>query len=132
MCRRLEAEDAVAVKSIDPTADGWLDTEDHPVLAAARRDRLAAALAGFEMGVPFNVLNRAFDVGFKPLPWGDEGYVPTAVKPVGRGGETGRRSEAMARQGSEGRGEKLKVPVAFPPDPFTRLAAALTTNGSQR
>ncbi len=28
--------------------------EEHPVLAAARRDRLKTAHAGFQMGVPFN------------------------------------------------------------------------------
>jgi hypothetical protein len=112
LCRRLEAEDDVIVKSIDPAADGWFDTEDHPVLAAARRDRLAAARAGFDMGVPFNELNRAFALGFKPLPWGDQGYVPTAVQPAG---------ELKAQ------GAKSKVSVG---DPFTRLGAALSRNGN--
>jgi len=55
LCRRLEAEDDVTVKSIDPTADGWFDPEDHPVLAAARRDRLAAARTGFDMGSAWRV-----------------------------------------------------------------------------
>jgi hypothetical protein len=39
LCRRLEAEDDITVKSIDPKADGWFDVEDHPVVAAARRER---------------------------------------------------------------------------------------------
>ena len=30
LCRRLEAEDDVTVKAIDPKADGWFDPEDHP------------------------------------------------------------------------------------------------------
>jgi hypothetical protein len=34
------------------------------------------------MGVPFNELNRAFDLGFKPLPWGDKGYLPVNVVPA--------------------------------------------------
>jgi hypothetical protein len=34
------------------------------------------------MGIPFNELNRSFDLGFGPLPWGDRGYVPTAMQPV--------------------------------------------------
>src|SRR5215469_16495294 len=38
--------------------------------------RLAAAKAGFDMGIPFNELNRIFDLGFKPLPWGGKGYLP--------------------------------------------------------
>ena len=74
------AEDDVTVKCIDPNADGWFDPEDHPVLTAARRDRLAAPRTGFDMGIPFNELNRSFDLGFKPLPWGDKGYVPSAMQ----------------------------------------------------
>ena len=46
---------------IDPNAQGWFDVEDHPVLAEARRTRLAAARTGFDMGLPFNDLNKAFD-----------------------------------------------------------------------
>jgi HK97 family phage portal protein len=83
LCRRLEAEEDVVVKAIDPEADGWFDVEDHPVLTQARRSRLAAARAGFDMGIPFNDLNRAFDLGFRPFPWGEQAYVPTAMKPVG-------------------------------------------------
>ena len=83
-----------------------------------RRDR--AARAGFDMGVPFNELNRGFDLGFKPLPWGDQGYIPSTMQPAG---------ELKAQ------GLKLKVPSSPggpPPDAFTRLAAALTTNGNHR
>ena len=82
-CRRLQAEEDITVKAIDPTACGWFDVEDHPVLAQARRNRLAAAKAGFDMGVPFNQLNRAFDLGFEPLPWGDTGYLPSNSVPIG-------------------------------------------------
>jgi HK97 family phage portal protein len=113
LCRRLEAEDDVTVKAIDPRAEGWFDTEDHPVLAASRRERLAAARAGFEMGIPFNELNRAFDLGFQPLPWGDQGYVATSVQAAGTAG-SGVKVEGAERR-----------------DAFTRLAAALTTNGHE-
>jgi len=114
LCRRLEAEDDITVKSIDPNADGWFDTEDHPVLAEARRNRLAAARAGFDMGVPFNELNRAFDLGFKPLPWGDRGYLPSTMQPAGQ----------LDVQTSKSR------PAAAPRvDVFTRLTAALKVNG---
>jgi HK97 family phage portal protein len=126
ICRRLEAEDDVTVKSIDLNADGWFDTEDHPVLAATRRDRLAAARAGFDMGVPFNELNRAFDLGFKPLPWGDRGYVPSAMQSAGAENPKaeGRnpKSETEVRATAAGSGRA---------DVFTRLAAALTTNGNR-
>ena len=51
----------------------------------ARRNRLAAARSGFEMGVPFNELNRVLDLGFKPLPWGDRGYVASKLTEVTEG-----------------------------------------------
>jgi HK97 family phage portal protein len=85
LCRRLEAEEDVVVKAIDPKVEGWFDVEDHPVLTQARRARLAAARAGFDMGIPFNDLNRAFDLGFRPFPWGDQGFVPTTMQVVGSG-----------------------------------------------
>jgi hypothetical protein len=48
----------------------------------ARQSRLETARAGFEMGVPFNELNRVLDLGFKPLPWGDTGYIPAKYRPL--------------------------------------------------
>ena len=116
LCRRLEAEEAVTVKAIDPTADGWFDTEDHPVLAAARRDRLAAARTGFEMGIPFNELNRSFALGFKPLPWGEQGYVPSTMQRVDAGGKP----------------VGPKAPEKTSLNPFERLTSALGTNGNHR
>jgi hypothetical protein len=46
---------------------------------------ISAAKTGFEMGVPFNELNRVLDLGFKPLPWGDTGYLPSKYRPLGQG-----------------------------------------------
>src|SRR5437899_12099051 len=105
---RLEAEDDVTVKAIDPKADGWFDPEDHPVLAAARRDRLAAARAGFDMGVPFNELNRAFDLGFKPLPWGDQGYVPSTMQPADAGSPKSEGRDATPGGGPPSRTAKVE------------------------
>jgi len=128
ICRRLEAEDDVTVKSIDPNADGWFDTEDHPVLAATRRDRLAAARAGFDMGVPFNELNRAFDLGFKPLPWGDRGYVPSAMQPAGAGNPRAEGRNPSSWQSATSRNPKSEGASS---DAFTRLAAALNIDGKR-
>jgi HK97 family phage portal protein len=129
LCRRLEAEDDVTVKAIDPTADGWFDTEDHPVLAAARRERLAAARAGFEMGVPFNELNRAFDLGFRPLPWGDKGYVPSAMVPAD-GAVSG--APAGGGNGNDGKnGKDGAQPGLERGDMFSRLTVALGRNGGR-
>jgi hypothetical protein len=85
LCRRLEAEEQVVVKSLDLRADGWFDLDSLPIMQQAQRTRLAAAKAAFDMGVPFNELNRVLDLGFKPLPWGEEGYVPTGMQCVSQG-----------------------------------------------
>jgi phage portal protein BeeE len=75
LCRRLEAEERQVVRAIDARAEGWFDLDSLPIMQAAQRARLAGARAAFEMGVPFNELNRVLDLGFKPLAWGDEGWV---------------------------------------------------------
>ncbi len=82
LCSRLEAAEERTVRAIDPRASGWFDLESLPLMQKVRRDRLAAARAGFEMGVPFNELNRVLDLGFKPLPWGDRGYLPATIQEI--------------------------------------------------
>jgi phage portal protein BeeE len=83
LCCRLEAAEDVVVKSLDPNAVGWFDLDSLPIMQQARRNRLMAARTGFEMGIPFNELNRVLDLGFKHLPWGDEGYVGGGMQKVG-------------------------------------------------
>lgn len=85
LCSRLEAEEQATVRSIDPQASGWFDLDSLPILQEARRQRLTAARTGFDMGLPFNELNRVLDLGFKPLPWGDRGYVGSKLQEVGNG-----------------------------------------------
>jgi HK97 family phage portal protein len=82
LCSRLEAAEDAVVKSIDARASGWFDLDSLPILQEARRNRLAAAKTGFEMGIPFNELNRVLDLGFKPLPWGNQGHLPTSLQPA--------------------------------------------------
>ena len=82
LCRRLEATEDVLVKTIDPRAAGWFDLDSLPLMQKARRTRLAAAKAGFEMGIPFNELNRVLDLGFKPLPWGEQGWLAGNLQPA--------------------------------------------------
>ncbi len=83
LCRRLEAGEDVTVKSLDPGAVGWFDLESLPILQKAQRDRMATARSVFDMGVPFNELNRVLDLGFRRLPWGDRGYVASKLTEVG-------------------------------------------------
>jgi HK97 family phage portal protein len=80
LCSRLEAEEQQVVRSIDPQASGWFDLDSLPIMQQARRNRLSAAKLGFDMGVPFNELNRVLDLGFNPLPWGDHGYLPGGLQ----------------------------------------------------
>jgi hypothetical protein len=63
---------------------GWFDIDSLPLMQAARRDRLESAKTGFDMGIPFNELNRIFDLGFKPLPWGNTGFLPTNLTKAGQ------------------------------------------------
>src|SRR5207247_7559243 len=70
LCSRLEAQEEATVKVIDPKAVGWFDIDSLPIMQEARRSRLAAVKTGSEMRIPFNELNRVFDLGFRPLPWG--------------------------------------------------------------
>ena len=83
LCSRLEAEEDATVKSIDRSAVGWFDLDSLPIMQEARRARLAAVKTGFDMGIPFNELNRVFDLGFKALPWGNTGYLKSNLNPVG-------------------------------------------------
>jgi HK97 family phage portal protein len=83
LCSRLEAEEDATVKAIDPRASGWFDLDSLPILQEARRNRLAAAKTGFDMGIPFNELNRVLDLGFKPLPWGNTGHLPATLQKTG-------------------------------------------------
>ena len=106
LCRRLEAEENATtipalVGSTTPGSAGilagssiqnqnskinnvvgWFDLDSLPILQEARRNRLAAARTAFEMGIPFNELNRVLDLGFKSLPWGDRGYVGSKLQEV--------------------------------------------------
>jgi hypothetical protein len=82
LCARLEAEEQRTVKAIDPNAVGWFDLDALPIMQQTRRDRLAAAKTGFDMGIPFNELNRVLDLGFQPLPWGNTGYLPSKYQPL--------------------------------------------------
>src|SRR6266404_3183636 len=103
LCRRLEAEETQTVKAIDPAASGWFDLESLPIMQQCRQARLASAQTGFAMGIPFNELNRVLDLGFKTLPWGNEGYLPGKLQKVG------------AVKGLESKGQTLtKIQISTP------------------
>jgi HK97 family phage portal protein len=95
LCRRLEAEEEVTVKAIDPTATGWFDIEALPIMQEALRSRLASAKIGFDMGIPFNHLNRFFDLGFPALPWGNTGYLPSKYTALGQSNTTPKQPSKL-------------------------------------
>ena len=90
---------------------------------------------------PFNDRNRAFDLGFRPLPWGDKGYIPGGMQPAD-GGQTGGQnaitedpkpnSKPESPQSEEDGPEDDEENHKARPNVFTRLAAALTTNNTDR
>jgi HK97 family phage portal protein len=83
LCARLEAEEETTVRAIDRNAVGWFDVDSVPLMQEALKTRLIAAKTGFDMGIPFNLLNREFDLGFPSFPWGNTGYLPNKLRPVG-------------------------------------------------
>jgi phage portal protein BeeE len=117
LCHRLEAEEEAPVKAFDPGAVGWFDLDSLPIMQQAQRNRLVTARAAFEMGVPFNELNRVFDLGFKRLPWGDKGYVASAMQPVGEG--VGSPSAGNDHSNSN-KAALPKISEAAGPDPVAR------------
>ena len=100
LCARLEAEEDATVKAIDPGAVGWFDVDSLPIMQEARRHRLAAAKTGFDMGIPFNELNRVFDLGFKEFPWGNNGYLKSNLTPVGPLSETSSKTLSVSPAGT--------------------------------
>src|SRR6266404_1888797 len=101
LCRRLEAEEARTVKAIDPAAAGWFDLESLPIMQQCRQARLASAQTGFAMGIPFNELNRVLDLGFKTLPWGNEGYLPGKLQKVGVAKDLEFEAQNLESKGGE-------------------------------
>src|SRR5207249_3019679 len=114
LCRPLEAEERQVVKSFRPDAEGWFDLDSLPIMQQAQRTRLAAARSAFDMGIPFNELNRVLDLGFKPLPWGEKGWVGSGLQQIGEQSSKlqapsfRRREDAMARQAREAPSSKLQ------------------------
>ena len=84
----------------------------------ARRNRLSAAKTAFDMGIPFNDLNRVLDLGFRPLPWGNTGYLPSNYNALGSLPEIQNQkpkinySPALAQLARELRGVVSSKPLA--------------------
>jgi phage portal protein BeeE len=113
LCRRLEAEEDRVVHALQPGAVGWFDLDSLPISQQAQRNRLATAKLGFDMGIPFNQLNRVMDLGFKQLPWGDNGYLPANLQNLGTAPDKPRAASVLrdpiARAAEFLRGKKMEA-----------------------
>lgn len=83
ICRRLEAAIDPIVKSFGADLYGWFDIDSLPLMQNARRQRILSATAAFQMGVPLNAINQAYQLGFPNFNWGNDAYLPTNVQKVG-------------------------------------------------
>lgn len=81
-CHRLEAAVAPIIKTFGDGLVGWFDIESLPIMQMARRARVDTAVKVFSMGVPFNMANQVYDLGFPDLPWGDKGFLPFSLQPA--------------------------------------------------
>jgi hypothetical protein len=76
------------------------------------------------MGIPFNELNRVLDLGFKPQPCGDIGFLPAKYRPLNQAAThateapTGRRRQGIA---SQERSEEVTCPTKMTPAPSISL-----------
>lgn len=61
------------------------DTSKVPALQQAYAARVKTAVALWQTGVPINMLNQRFDLGFDDIPGGDVGYVQTNLMPTDGG-----------------------------------------------
>ncbi len=103
ICRRLEAAIDPIIKSFGADLYGWFDLESLPIMQTARRQRIQSASNAFAMGVPFNAVNRVYQLGFPNFPWGNDAYLPTNVQRVGNwvqprkfvGDEVTRRTDGI-------------------------------------
>ncbi|MBU6408987.1 MAG: phage portal protein [Verrucomicrobia bacterium] len=83
ICHRLEAAVQPIVRAFGDDLVGWFDVESLPVMQEARRTRADAASRMFGMGVPFNEINKVYDLGFADLPWGNTGFLPETLQAAG-------------------------------------------------
>ncbi len=59
-----------------------LEWDDHPVMVEVRRSGLDAALKLWGVGMPMKAANDFLELGMKPFPGWDVGYLPFSVAPV--------------------------------------------------
>lgn len=70
------------VSRFDQGIVGLFDTDQVAALKEDFTAKLEQAKTLHDMHVPFNAINEQLDLGFEPLPWGDEALVPISLVPI--------------------------------------------------
>jgi len=76
LCARIEAAMTPEIRRFGQSLYGFFDLDSLPIMQTARRNRVDTAQKLFQLGVPFNDINRALDLGFPDYSWGNTGYLP--------------------------------------------------------
>ncbi len=82
------------------------DLSNVDALRADMAELVGIAKSLFDMGVPFNEINKKLELGFDEFSWGNEGYIPANYLPVGMAGE--RLEEEKSKELLEMEMEYLK------------------------
>jgi HK97 family phage portal protein len=101
ICKRIEAALSPLIKAYDEDLYGWFDFESTPIMQKRRLEMVGTAETLWRMGVPFNDINRVFDLGFPYYPWHDTGYLPDAVFPASSPAPQQRPSKKPNKPGAE-------------------------------
>jgi hypothetical protein len=80
---RLEASFTPLLRAFGSDLYAYFDFDSLPICQAARLTRVNTGTALFAMSVPWNDVNRVLDLGFPEYPWGNQGYLPFSLQPVG-------------------------------------------------
>ena len=124
-CHRYEAALDPVIRTFGEDLVCWFDIEGLPIMQESRRARLDSAAKIFAMGMPVNVINRVYDLGFPDVAWGNKGFLPFNLQPadsmVALPGED-NPDPAAAKPGDE-------KPEDGKSGPFSKLAGLLRGMG---
>ena len=98
--RRLEEVIEGIVQRFDPALFFEYDTTNEDALRTDEKANAEIAKLYFDMGVPLDIINERFDLGFPKIPGGDVGYLSFALAP--------------ATQVAEGKPEPTPAPDMIP------------------
>jgi SPP1 gp7 family putative phage head morphogenesis protein len=107
----------LARRQVRQQPEAFFDFDEHPVMQAVRAERIEAATKLFSLGVPLQAANDYLDMGLKPVPGWDQGWLPFNLQPAGDplqtgsdGGDTGAADPVQEmRRALLGKAERLKA-----------------------